>query len=144
MSDQLQERIDELERQLVEALNDIVGLRCKLSVSNNVSNKLDAELAELKSKLADAQAEIARRKKELEEASALVCIANDYLPDHWDMDCVPLHKIKEFAEKYEQSAPKQCLGEDPLCPCQDGDMCHYEGENPMPTAEECGNSSYHE
>jgi len=22
---------------------------------------------------------------------------------------------------------KKCIGNDPLCPCQDGDMCHYEG-----------------
>ena len=41
-----------------------------------------------------------------------------------------------FCKIYEQSAPKQCRGKDPLCPCQDGDMCHYEGENPMQTAEE--------
>ena len=26
---------------------------------------------------------------------------------------------------------KQCKGDDPMCPCQDGLMCHYEGENPM-------------
>lgn len=24
-----------------------------------------------------------------------------------------------------------CKYGDPLCPCQDGDMCHYEGPNPM-------------
>jgi hypothetical protein len=24
-----------------------------------------------------------------------------------------------------------CKYGDPLCPCQDGDMCHYEGDNPM-------------
>lgn len=32
---------------------------------------------------------------------------------------------------------KSCKYGDPLCPCQDGDMCHYEGENPMspPTPE---------
>jgi hypothetical protein len=24
--------------------------------------------------------------------------------------------------------PKEpCIGNDPLCPCQDGDMCHYKG-----------------
>lgn len=21
--------------------------------------------------------------------------------------------------------PKPCIGNDPLCPCQDGDVCHY-------------------
>lgn len=26
---------------------------------------------------------------------------------------------------------KPCKYGDPLCPCQDGDACHYEGENPM-------------
>lgn len=25
-----------------------------------------------------------------------------------------------------------CVGRDPLCPCQDGDMCHYKGPNPWP------------
>lgn len=24
-----------------------------------------------------------------------------------------------------------CKYGDPLCPCQDGDECHYEGKNPM-------------
>jgi len=27
---------------------------------------------------------------------------------------------------------KKCIGNDPLCPCQDGDMCHYEGPDPWP------------
>ena len=27
--------------------------------------------------------------------------------------------------------PPKCKYGDPLCPCQDGDPCHYEGENPM-------------
>ena len=25
----------------------------------------------------------------------------------------------------------KCKYGDPLCPCQDGDACHYEGDNPM-------------
>jgi hypothetical protein len=25
-----------------------------------------------------------------------------------------------------------CIGGDPLCPCQDGDMCHYQGPNAWP------------
>ncbi len=25
-----------------------------------------------------------------------------------------------------------CLGGDPLCPCQDGDCCHYRGNDPWP------------
>jgi hypothetical protein len=28
-------------------------------------------------------------------------------------------------------ADLQCKYGDPFCPCQDGDQCHYEGENPM-------------
>lgn len=28
-------------------------------------------------------------------------------------------------------APKQCKYGDPACPCQDGDLRHYEGPNPM-------------
>jgi hypothetical protein len=26
---------------------------------------------------------------------------------------------------------KECKYGDPACPCQDGDACHYEGENPL-------------
>ena len=25
----------------------------------------------------------------------------------------------------------KCKYGDPMCPCQDGDACHYEGDNPM-------------
>ena len=25
-----------------------------------------------------------------------------------------------------------CIGSDPTCPCQDGDPCHYKGENAWP------------
>src|SRR5205807_8097967 len=28
-------------------------------------------------------------------------------------------------------AMNTCKYGDPFCPCQDGDTCHYEGENPM-------------
>ncbi len=34
----------------------------------------------------------------------------------------------------------QCKYGDPFCPCQDANICHYEGENPMPpplTAPKC-------
>ena len=30
---------------------------------------------------------------------------------------------------------KKCIGNDPLCPCQDGLMCHYEGPDPWPIPE---------
>ena len=29
-------------------------------------------------------------------------------------------------------AAAQCIGKDPLCPCQDGDTCHYEGKDAWP------------
>ena len=29
-----------------------------------------------------------------------------------------------------------CKYGDPLCPCPDGDPCHYEGNNPMTTSQE--------
>ena len=32
---------------------------------------------------------------------------------------------------WDAAAQKPCLYGDPCCPCQDGDPCHYEGENPM-------------
>ena len=28
-----------------------------------------------------------------------------------------------------------CIGNDPLCPCQDGDMCHYRGPDAWPIPE---------
>lgn len=28
-------------------------------------------------------------------------------------------------------AQRECKYGDPTCPCQDGDECHYEGDNPM-------------
>ena len=30
-----------------------------------------------------------------------------------------------------------CKYGDPYCPCQDGDMCHYEGPNPMTPPKVC-------
>lgn len=32
------------------------------------------------------------------------------------------------------NVPVPCVGHDPLCPCQDGDLCHYKGENPWPVS----------
>lgn len=31
------------------------------------------------------------------------------------------------------AAGEVCSHGDPLCPCPDGDMCHYEGPNPWPS-----------
>jgi len=28
--------------------------------------------------------------------------------------------------------PTKCVGNDPTCPCQDGDACHYKGKDPWP------------
>ena len=33
---------------------------------------------------------------------------------------------------YSGSMSNPCPFGDPLCPCQDGDACHYTGEQPMP------------
>jgi len=42
----------------------------------------------------------------------------------------PWHNPKGFDRR--KPAVQPCKYGDPFCPCQDGDMCHYEGENPMP------------
>jgi hypothetical protein len=31
-----------------------------------------------------------------------------------------------------ESKTTTCIGNDPSCPCQDGDMCHYRGPNAWP------------
>ena len=38
------------------------------------------------------------------------------------------------------AAPAPCIGNDPLCPCQDGDQCHYRGKDawPVPAATPAG------
>jgi hypothetical protein len=38
------------------------------------------------------------------------------------------------ADRASRKAQK-CIGSDPACPCQDGDACHYKGENPFPIPE---------
>ena len=39
-------------------------------------------------------------QRKYEEAAELVCIAHDYLIQHWDMDSAPLYKIKNFTIEY--------------------------------------------
>lgn len=39
-------------------------------------------------------------EKQYRNAAELVCLANDYLQQHWDMKSFPLYKIAEFAEQY--------------------------------------------
>lgn len=51
-------------------------------------------------------------------------ILGEDMPEPDLSGCIP------FAESI------HCLYGDPLCPCQDGDACHYEGENPLKI---CGN-----
>lgn len=85
----------------------------------------EEEVEELQRQLAEVQAEIARMKP------VFCAVENHYKRIITGRKCYCI-----FCKIYEQSAPKQCRGKDPLCPCQDGDMCHYEGENPMQTAEE--------
>ena len=49
----------------------------------------------------------------------------EYYPDHPHLKgCIPF------------GVEPLCLYGDPLCPCQDGDACHYEGDNPVKI---CGN-----
>lgn len=38
-------------------------------------------------------------------------------------------------EAAQAQAAAQCIGKDPLCPCQDGDTCHYEGKDAWPVPE---------
>ena len=39
-----------------------------------------------------------------------------------------------------EPAPEPCIGNDPLCPCQDGYLCHYRGKDawPVPAAAPAG------
>ena len=39
-------------------------------------------------------------KPAAQEAAELLCVAYDYLIQHWDMDAVPLNEIKAFVERY--------------------------------------------
>ena len=44
-----------------------------------------------------------------------------------------LDRIRELEEKLAECRKSHCRGDDPTCPCHDGDLCHYRGENPMMT-----------
>jgi len=46
-------------------------------------------------------------------------------------DLIPREWRPLYASPPPPAAPKRCKYGDPLCPCQDGDQCHYEGKNPM-------------
>ena len=53
--------------------------------------------------------------------------------------------LREDGTIYEkQIATNLCPHGDELCPCPDGDPCHYEGENPMIcwTVWDCGECGY--
>lgn len=39
--------------------------------------------------------------------------------------------FQKHIETIRQALTAPCIGKDDLCPCQDGDMCHYKGENPF-------------
>jgi hypothetical protein len=39
------------------------------------------------------------------EISELLCIAHDYLQQHWNMDSAPLHKIDDFVKDYFAKTP---------------------------------------
>lgn len=39
--------------------------------------------------------------------------------------------LEDGTKLYTSAAAEACKYGDPYCPCQDGDPCHYEGDNPM-------------
>lgn len=41
-------------------------------------------------------------------------------------------EVMGYKRILDEQAAAQCIGKDPLCPCQDGDACHYEGEDAWP------------
>ena len=45
------------------------------------------------------------------------------------------------APAHDEAGLAKCKHGDPYCPCQDGDACHYEGENPMPVPERAANEA---
>jgi len=48
-----------------------------------------------------------------------------------------LRELRDSLAAPQAAVPEspKCRGNDPFCPCQDGDLCHYEGENPMAVPE---------
>lgn len=47
----------------------------------------------------------------------------------------PMMVCQEHADEYWPIPRPPCIGNDPLCPCQDGDVCHYvdwKGTKAMP------------
>ena len=65
---------------------------------------------------------------EIEQLRAgLKCISEGDRPEssQWLADEI-------LAGRFVTTKVKPCIGNDPLCPCQDGLMCHYEGPDAWP------------
>jgi hypothetical protein len=56
-------------------------------------------------------------------------IDNDSVEEEIDysLEVKRIHQPSQAA----QPVASPCIGNDPTCPCQDGDACHYRGENAM-------------
>ena len=52
----------------------------------------------------------------------------------WDGQIVDRSQEHECPAPSEHALDKKCPHGDSTCPCQDGDLCHYEGEDPMTPA----------
>lgn len=92
---------------------------------------------ELVSQLVQSEAQIARLRKALEEIRE----ASRSVPDQFGSDrtgdcslasCRCSNHVARAALDDTPQSPKPCIGKDPTCPCQDGDMCHYEGPDAWP------------
>lgn len=60
-------------------------------------------------------------------------VANTPAPDtfkRWEESC------RQAWAAAQAQAAAQCIGKDPLCPCQDGDTCHYEGKDAWPVPQD--------
>ena len=41
------------------------------------------------------------------------------------------HQAAKSVPSTEGMSATKCIGDDPICPCRDGDACHYKGDNPF-------------
>jgi len=77
------------------------------------------------------QAEPKREPSEKQIADACYRYRHDFgLLDKYEQDCV-VNEARRWADAFgiggsdEQAEREPCIGNDPACPCQDGDPCHY-------------------
>ena len=50
-------------------------------------------------------------------------------PETWAAQ--PSHPASQSPPATEGMSATKCIGDDPSCPCRDGDACHYKGDNPF-------------